>query len=91
MQITFDSLIYKLGFLTFSVIVGCIVVFLINYINKVLSKQTKIKCLCKHEYVPNSAFYYLDGVEYGFQCRKCGKTISVKAVTRDKFNWIEKE
>ena len=63
---------------------------LVHYVKKLLSKQTKIKCLCKHEYESYSAFYF-GGIEYEFKCRKCGKILSVKTVTDDKFDWINKE
>lgn len=90
MWFTFNDLIYTIGFWTFFGIVLAIICSLFTYIKMVLSKKVKIKCLCKHEYEPYSAFH-CNGIEYDFKCRKCGKTISIQTVTEDKFNWIEKE
>ena len=58
-----------------------------TYVGEVLKKQRKIKCLCHHEYEPYCA-WYSGGIEYEFKCRKCGKVISVKTVTKDKFDWV---
>lgn len=68
-------------------IVG-IIVLILDYIAQLLKKQKRIKCLCHHEYEQHSAFH-CNGVVYEFKCRKCGKIISVKTVTKDKFNWIK--
>lgn len=67
-----------------------IVIITLSYIKRILNKQTKIKCLCKHEYEQYGAFYF-KGIEYEFKCRKCGKKISVQTVTNDKFDWVVKE
>lgn len=60
-----------------------------TYIGKVLTKQTKIKCLCKHEYEMDNIYHYPNGKRYEFECRKCGKLISVETVTDDNTcEWI---
>lgn len=86
----FDRLVYSCGILFIGMIFYIFIIALSMYIGNIIKKQTKIKWLCKHEYEPCSAFY-CGGVEYDFRCRKCGKVISVKTVTDDKFDWIEKE
>ncbi len=84
-----NMVVEVLGIMTLTLIVVYVTYLVTNFIKKIISKQTKIKCLCKHEYEPYSAFYHFNGIEYDFKCRKCGKNVSVDTVTRDKFKWIE--
>ena len=82
-----DIIVDIFGMITIALLLVAIFCGLSEYVKKVLKKQTKIKCLCKHEYEPFMAVYY-NGIEYDFKCRKCGKVISIKTVTDDKFNWV---
>ena len=86
----FDNFIYTCGLIFIVLFIYVVVTILWVSIKKFLRDKKKIKCLCKHEYEPYSAFYF-KGIEYEFKCRKCGKKISVQTVTDDKFDWIEKE
>lgn len=83
-----DSFIYQCGVLFIALIVLFVVNILWFYAKRILNKQTKIKCLCKHEYEPFYAFYAVKGVEYAFKCRKCGKEVHIQTLTDDKFNWV---
>ncbi len=83
-----DKIVYACGQISITLVLAFVSIVLITYVKRVLRKQTKIKCLCHHEYEPHSAFYF-GGIEYEFKCRKCGKVISVKTVTDDQFNWIK--
>lgn len=86
-----NSIIDFCGIIFIIFILYCVIGALGIYIKRMLKQQTKIKCLCHHEYEPYSAFYRFDnGVEYEFKCKKCGKVISVQTVTDDKFKWAEK-
>lgn len=82
-----DAIVDLFGMITIALLLVAIFCGLSEYVKKVLKKQTKIKCLCKHEHEPFAAYYH-NGIEYEFRCRKCGKVISVKTVTDDKFNWV---
>lgn len=85
-----DEFIYSCGITFIALVIYISIIILWHHIKRILKKQTKIKCLCRHEYEPCSAFYF-KGIEYEFKCRKCNKKISVKTVSDDKFRWIEKE
>ena len=84
-----DKFVYLVGEIFIILIVALIMLMLASYIEQLLKKQKKIKCLCHHEYEPNAAYYSIYGIEYEFKCRKCGKIISVKTVSRDEFKWVE--
>ena len=73
-----NILIDWFGAVTMAAIIVCLGGGFIQYMIKVIRKQTKIKCLCHHmyekewetEYVNNSFLYK---TEYDLKCRKCGK------------------
>ena len=50
-------------------------------IKRVMRRQSKIRCLCKHEYVFEWVFYYgRDLKELSYKCRKCGKVLRINVV-----------
>lgn len=66
---------------------GCVVIFLccivlrefIKFIQRVVVGKYKIKCICKHEYIPYMKFYSGEhGIDYTFKCRKCDKQKDIK-------------
>lgn len=62
-----------LGYIVLVCVVAVSVCYLIHYAGKIINKQTKIKCLCKHEY--NISFVWMgeERNQYELKCRKCGK------------------
>lgn len=79
-----------IGLFVTALVVIIIVRELFRWVLRVLRGKTKIKCICKHEYEPDCAWYWKHGTEYEFKCRKCHKRITVKtATTDDKFAWID--
>lgn len=87
LKIFFDAIIDFVGALTICGIVFLLTAYLVDYIRKVMAGQTKIKCLCKHEYEPHSAWHMFYNSEYKFKCRKCGKVILVKTVSDSEFRF----
>ena len=53
---------------------------LLSWLKKVLMKQTKIKCICRHEYEVEFITNYNSSKrrEYDLKCRKCGKTKRIR-------------
>lgn len=50
-------------------------------IKKILQRQSKIRCLCKHEYTLKWHWHYQEDLEeYCYICRKCGKGLRIKVV-----------
>lgn len=84
-----DKFVYACGQISIVLILSLILAVLSAYVKIVLKRQTKIKCLCHHEYEPDSAFYKFGGIEYTFRCRKCGKKRIVKTVVDNKFNQLK--
>ena len=70
-------------------VTGVIAMFVTDYIQEIIKEQKVIKLLCKHKYEPHNAYYCVDGIEYDFKCKKCGKIITIETVTRDKFDWYK--
>lgn len=66
------------GFTVFAVYI-IISKIMIPKIKDIMSRQSKIRCLCKHEYVLKSKWigWGRDYDEYVFICRKCGKKKSI--------------
>lgn len=52
---------------------------IIPKIKDIMNRQSKIRCLCKHEYVLKRKWigWGNDYDEYVFVCRKCGKKKSI--------------
>lgn len=68
-----DQIAITLGYLILIWGVVVLALYLIYHARKIIDNQTKIKCLCKHEY--NISFVWI-GEEinkYELKCRKCGK------------------
>lgn len=64
----------SIGGVTVALLLSCIIVdVIIPKIKQVMHRQSKIRCLCKHEYVCTSKFVYGEESEYRLICRKCGK------------------
>jgi tRNA(Ile2) C34 agmatinyltransferase TiaS len=78
-----DYIIDIAGITLIVFMVSIVVYILYTYIRKIIKRQTKIKCLCHHEYKPHCAFCTVEGMKYEFKCRKCGKIISIQTVTTD--------
>lgn len=89
---TFSEFIHALvdwfGMATMASLIVLFGGWFIQYMTKVIRKQTKIKWLCHHiyekewetEYVNNSFLYKTD---YDLKCRKCGKTKCITIYHRE--------
>lgn len=63
-----------IGFLVVVMLVRAIIYdAVIPKIRQVMNRQSKIRCLCKHEYVAVSEWNYPLRRCYKLKCRKCGK------------------
>lgn len=52
-------------------------------IKQVMNRQSKIRCLCKHEYELRWDVYYgRDLDEYCYVCRKCNKVLKIKVAEK---------
>lgn len=73
----FREMCEYLGFAVIAIIIFLYVMWFFTWLTKVLKKQTKIKCLCHHEYELKYKFEYKFKTEYELKCRKCGRTKSM--------------
>lgn len=56
----------------------------INYIKRLVNKQTRIKFLCGHEYVLDWKWpTFTDSIVYRFRCKKCGKVQKIRAYEKE--------
>jgi hypothetical protein len=78
-----DIFITFLGVIALLVICAYVVVMLPGKIEQFMRKQNKIKCLCKHEYVQDLFWEHGGRKEYGYHCRKCGKSIEINVYEDD--------
>lgn len=46
-------------------------------IKKIMERQCKIRCLCKHEYIIDAKWLCWGFIEHVFKCRKCGKVLRI--------------
>lgn len=78
-----ECIVGIIGCLTISFISALLVVNLRIKITEVMKRQSKIRCLCKHEYVFVMSCW-CDGVftEYQYKCRKCGKVLEIKVMEK---------
>lgn len=52
-------------------------------IKEIKKRQSKIRCLCEHEYEFHCKFYYgRDLDEYCYVCRKCNKVLKFKVADK---------
>lgn len=72
-----------------ALVTGVVAIISYDYIREIVKEQKVIKLLCKHKYEPHKAYYCVDGIEYDFKCKKCGKIITIETVTHDKFDWYK--
>ena len=56
----------------------------IRKIDNIMKRQSKIRCLCRHEYVWDWQFEYGSCVEYHYCCRKCGKELQFRTYEDEK-------
>ena len=50
---------------------------LTDKIKKIMERQCKIRCLCKHEYIIDAKWLGWRFTEHVFKCRKCGKVFRI--------------
>lgn len=50
---------------------------LTDKIKKIMARQCKIRCLCKHEYILDFKWFGLGYVKHEFKCKKCGKVLRI--------------
>lgn len=44
---------------------------------EIMHRQSKIRCLCKHEYIKDYTFTMGPRTDYHLVCRKCGKKVKI--------------
>lgn len=44
---------------------------------EIMHRQSKIRCLCKHEYTKDYTFTMGPCTDYHLVCRKCGKKVKI--------------
>lgn len=58
---------------------------LYKFIQKIVVGKYKVKCICKHEYVPYMKWYGgKHGIDYIFKCNKCDKRKEIKSYQNSK-------
>lgn len=57
-----------------------------RFIQRVIVGKYKIKCICKHEYLPYIKLYGAHGIDYSFKCKKCGKEKTIKTYQNSKMS-----
>ena len=56
-----------------------------RFVQRVIIGKYKLKCICKHEYIPYIKWYGGEhGIDYSFKCRKCGKGKVIKTYQNSK-------
>lgn len=79
-----EILVQTSGIVTLAIILvyGCSV--FINYIKRLIKKQTRIKFLCGHEYVLDWKWpTFTDSIVYRFRCKKCGKVQKIRVYEKE--------
>ena len=72
-----------IGFLVVVMLVRAIISdAVIPKIRQVMRRQSKIRCLCKHEYVAVNEWEYPLKRCYELKCRKCGKEMKITILNR---------
>lgn len=56
-----------------------------KFIQRVIVGKYKIRCICKHEFIPYMKWYGgVHGITYTFRCRKCNKEKELKSYQSSK-------
>ena len=56
-----------------------------KFLQRVVVGKYKIKCICKHEFIPYMKWYGGEhGITYTFKCRKCNKEREMKSYQNSK-------
>lgn len=78
----FELIVQLLGCCTLFILVYISIDLLGDKIEKFMKRQSKIRCLCQHEYEQKFAWRIgvTDYKEVTFQCRKCGKILKANIV-----------
>jgi hypothetical protein len=71
-------IVNTIGTVTLACFLTVLVALLVEKLKEIMSKQCKIKCLCKHVYTQNCKFQIGADTIYKFVCRKCGKVTIIK-------------
>ena len=66
-----------LGLVMFCFLLSFFVDWLSEKIQNIIHHQSKIRCLCKHEYTEDLSFQIGSHIEYTLRCRKCGKVTKI--------------
>lgn len=70
-----------LGAISFALIISAVADELADGIRRIMARQSKIRCLCKHEYLLDWKWEGCKGIEIcRYRCRKCGKNLEIKVV-----------
>ena len=78
------SILMIFGGFTLAMILYYLICELKQKIKKIMHRQSKIRCLCKHEYILKWRWYYgMDLDEYCYLCRKCGKRLDIKVAKEE--------
>lgn len=74
-----------LGAVAFALILSAVTDVLADRIKRIMARQSKIRCLCKHEYLLDWKFEGRKGIEEcEYRCRKCGKKLEIKIVKAER-------
>ena len=69
-----EVILLILGAIMLCILLSIFVSWAHNKIKDIMHRQSKIRCLCKHEYTKDWTFTVGSYTEYTLKCRKCGKT-----------------
>lgn len=70
-----------LGAVMFVLILSAVTDELADRIKRIMARQNKIRCLCKHEYLLDWKWKGFKEIEKcRYRCRKCGKKLEIKVV-----------
>ena len=75
-----------LGAITLVGLLAYFAIWAYGELKDIKNRQSKIRCLCKHEYVKDWIWPINIYTEYGLVCRKCGKKKKI-TIYNDEAKW----
>lgn len=80
-----DDIIFVIGIITIGLLMALLISYVCLKIKQILKRQSKIRCLCKHEYDFDWSYEYdCRCEEHRYTCKKCGKVLEIKVIKRDR-------
>ena len=82
-----EDIIFAIGLGVIASFIALLISYVCLKIKQILKRQSKIRCLCKHEYDFDWSYEYDCGCEeHHYTCKKCGKVLEIKVIKRDRWH-----